>query len=452
MNPVLHILGRFFQVQAEQGGPGNKWIDEGSFWLPGEYSTLAGGTDWVFNFIMWISIVFFVFIVALMLFFMIRYHANGQKDAAEGPTHNTPLEIFWTIVPLVIVLFIFYYGFRGYIDMRTPPAKAYEVQVTGRKWSWQFTYPGGVTSADLHVPVNKPVRLVMTSTDVIHSFYVPAFRIKMDVVPGRYTTTWFEATDAGSFKLQCAEYCGTLHSGMLADVVVHTADEFNAWIEQQAAPAEGLSPVALGEKLFKQKGCNACHNLTGEPGVGPSWEGIFGKAHTLASGATVEVDENYLRESIVDPQAKIVAGYPPVMPTYQGQLSDQEIGAIIALIKDVSGVKVEEAKALSPEEEAAAAEQALVQKGEKLFTQQGCNACHSTTGQQMIGPSWKGAWGETRELESGETVSVDADYIRESIAQPQAKIVKGFPPVMPPYPQLSDEDLKALVAYIKSLD
>ena len=199
---------------------------DGSLWMPPPVSTVAGHVDWLFYFILGVSTFFFLLIVALMVLFVVRYRRREGQGAEVSPSHNTALEVIWTVIPIVVVIVIFIFGFKGFLDMATPPANAYEIQVEAQKWSWSFTYPSGYVDSNLHVPVNRPVKLVMRSADVIHSLYVPAFRIKRDVVPGRYATAWFEATEPGEYDLFCAEYCGTSHSDMLAHVVVHPPGEF----------------------------------------------------------------------------------------------------------------------------------------------------------------------------------------------------------------------------------
>ena len=214
--------------------------------------------------------------------------------------------------------------------------------VEGQKWNWSFTYPNGYVDANLHVPVDRPVQLVMSSADVIHSLYVPVFRIKQDVVPGRYSKVWFEATEPGEYDLFCAEYCGTSHSDMLALVVVHPPGEFEAWLEQASNFLETMSPVDAGRKLFQVRGCMQCHSMDGSAKTGPTLLGVFGRSENMANGTTLTVDENYIRESILEPNARVVAGFEPVMPTYQGRLKDAEIMAIIEYLKAPEGVSQED--------------------------------------------------------------------------------------------------------------
>ncbi len=312
------------------------WMQGGSFWMPEQASGFAPNVDGVFYFIFWLSAFFFVLIVGLMTVFVIRYRYKPGVEADNSITHNTKLEIFWTVVPSVLVLVIFYLGFEGYVRAREIPKRTYPIQVLGRKWSWSFTYPNGVVSSELHVPLGTPVSLTMTSNDVIHSLWVPAFRVKMDVVPGRYSKLWFQATKTGEFPLLCTEYCGTGHSNMRSKVIVHEPGEFKQWLESAAVDVSGLSPAEAGAKLFAKYGCGSCHNVKEKKRlIGPPLRGLFGHEVKLAGGGTVVADENYLRESILDPAKKIVEGYPPVMTVFKGMISDDEITKIIEYLKSL---------------------------------------------------------------------------------------------------------------------
>jgi cytochrome c oxidase subunit 2 len=316
--------------------------DGSSFWMPPQVSTVAQGVDWLFNFILAISVFFFLLIVVLMVVFIIRFRHREGRGADASPTHNMALELIWTGIPLILVIVIFVFGFKGFLDMSTPPANAYEILVEGQKWSWSFTYPNGYVDADLHVPVDRPVRLVMSSQDVIHSLYVPAFRVKMDVVPGRYSKAWFEATRPGEYDLFCAEYCGTSHSGMIAHVIVHPVGEFETWLEKASNFLDTMSPVDAGRKLFSVRGCQQCHSVDGSSKTGPTLLGVWGRQATFTDSSTLVVDENYIRQSILEPQARVVAGFEPVMPTYQGRLSDPEILAVIEYLKSLDSSTSEE--------------------------------------------------------------------------------------------------------------
>lgn len=308
---------------------------DNAFYMPPQASTSAAHIDWIFDLILWISIFFFVLIVVLMVLFVMKYRV--QDPNAEGPRiyHNTPLEITWTAIPLGLVIVIFWLGFKGYMDLAIPPANAYEIQVTGQKWKWLFTYPNGYVDERLHVPSDRPVSLLMTSTDVIHSMYIPAFRAKMDVMPGRYTKIWFDATEPGAYPLFCAEYCGTSHSAMITEVQVHAPGEFEIWLQEASNWIATMPPEEAGEKLYSMRGCQQCHSSTGAAGIGPTLAGLFGKERVFTDGAKATADENYIRESILQPQAHVVAGFDPVMPTFQGRLNDEEIGALIAWMKSL---------------------------------------------------------------------------------------------------------------------
>ena len=319
---IAAAAGRLFAVQTD-----------GS-WMPVQASTGAPAVDRLFFFILWLSVAFFVLIVGLMVLFVVRYRRRAGRTAPDAsPSHNTALELTWTIIPLILVIVIFAWGFKVFMDMSTPPGNAYEVLVTGQKWKWLFTYPNGHVDENLHVPVDTPVRLVMTSEDVIHSFYVPAFRMKKDVVPGRYTKAWFRANKTGEFQVYCAEYCGTSHSDMLSMVVVHEPGGFESWLDKAADFLNTMPPAEAGAKLVAQRGCAQCHSVDGRGGIGPSLKGVFGHQVQLVSGPPLVADEDYIRESILEPQARVVAGYQPVMPTYKGRLKDAEITAIIEYLK-----------------------------------------------------------------------------------------------------------------------
>ncbi len=350
-------------ILAEDGPLVPKWVNWGMF--PESNSTFGPAVDGAFNFIMWVSIFFFVLIVALMLYFMVIYRRRSNNDKLlRAPTHNTPLEIFWTVVPSFLLVIMFARGFAGYVDMRTLPENAYEIKVVAKKWNWAFEYPNGYSDPDLHVPVGKPVKLTMRSDDVIHSLFIPTMRIKMDVVPGRYTYAWFEALKAGQQHLFCTEYCGRGHSDMICKCIVHPgqSDEngdkevylhmgFDEWLtyasditnRREAKDENGnYDPVKAGLYLYTAKGCAGCHLLNDQKiaNGGPPWL-LLSKAMkeggniALSDGSEVKADENYIRESILNPNAKKRGGYGN-MPSYQGQIKDVEIDAMIALIKSLA--------------------------------------------------------------------------------------------------------------------
>lgn len=328
------------------------WREGSSFWLPPQASPTAAPSDALFNFIFWISVFFFFLIVGLMVFYVIRYR---RRVEGEGPVsnikHNTTLEVVWTAIPLVLVLVMFVMAFRAYIYIEKPPSNAYQILVTGQKWNWLFEYPAnGAISTTLHVPVDTPIELVMTSVDVTHSMYIPDFRVKKDVVPGRYTKLWFEALNVGSHHIFCAEYCGTKHSMMISTVEVMETGDFQAWLADMGNVfKEGASYAEIGEQIYRGKGgCFQCHTVDGSVGTGPSFarrdgdriRSIYGKEERYRENGrgpvrTLIIDENYIRESILEPNAKVTDGYNAVMNTYRGILSDREITALIEYIKSL---------------------------------------------------------------------------------------------------------------------
>jgi len=312
-----------------------------SVWLPKANSTLAPSVDGAWNVVMIVSIAFFFLLMGMMVYFVIAYRRRTDFEVTSDVDHNAPLEWTWTIIPLILVIALFFVGFRGFLYASVPPAEAMEIQVTAHKWAWSFQYPNGIVKGDLYVPVGRPVRLVMSSQDVIHSFYVPEFRVKRDVIPGLYTVIWFEAKEPTDTALECAEYCGgagdgsqgTGHSGMWSRVVALSGSDYDAWVNKELE-SSNIPPAELGKKLYDERGCKGCHTLDGAKGTGPTFKGLFGTDVALTTGQSVKADENYIRESILQSQAKIVAGYPGVMPIFQGQLTDKQVDALIAFIKE----------------------------------------------------------------------------------------------------------------------
>jgi len=309
----------------------------GTLFLPPGSSTGAADVDALFNFILYVSIIFFVLIMGLVTYFAIRYRRRGEAiKLTPAITHNNLLEATWIVIPVILVAIVFVWGFRGFIRSSVVPKDAMEIKVTAQKWSWSFMYPEGSNSInELVVPAGTPVKLLMSSQDVIHSFFVPDFRVKRDVLPNRYAIAWFEAPNVGEHHLFCAEYCGTDHSNMIGRVRVVSQREYDDWINEQMVSGEGMSPQEFGAKLYVAKTCNTCHSVDGSAGNGPSFLGIYGHEAEMKSGERIVVDENYIRESILHPQAKIVAGFEPIMPTFQGIVKDPEIDALIAFIKSL---------------------------------------------------------------------------------------------------------------------
>ncbi len=302
--------------------------------MPPQATEIAGRVDNLYAFLLVSSAIACAILIGGMIYFALKYKRRGEHDKTAYITHNTFLEFLWSFIPLVIFLGVFAWGWVIYNDMRAMPKDALEIHVVGRQWAWEAQYKSGVTSNEITVPVNQDVKLILGSTDVLHSFYVPSFRIKQDAVPGRYTALWFRADKMGKFHVFCTEYCGTSHSGMITRLNVVTRQEYDAWLAEEAN-ARFLPLVEQGQRLFTNKSCVTCHNVDAEGvKVGPSLFKIFNTQELMADGSQVLVDENYLRESILNPEAKKVKGFERAnMTSYQGQLSEMELNALIEFIK-----------------------------------------------------------------------------------------------------------------------
>jgi cytochrome c oxidase subunit 2 len=279
-------------------------------------------------------------IVFLMVYFLVRYRRARNPKPTEIPG-NTPLEVTWIVLANLLVLTMFVYGLTGFRFLRRPPQDSLHVKVIARQWSWQFVYENGVTSSDLVAPLGKNVRVELTSEDVIHGFFVPAFRIKQDAVPGMRTQAWFRATQSGTFDILCSQYCGQRHSAMLARLIVVPPAQFDQWYGGQPVDIAGLLPSTRqpkGEELLRQKGCLACHSLDGTPLVGPTFKGLFGRTvEVLTRGKrrTITADESYIRTSILDSHADVVAGYPDIMPLEKGLLSEAEVEEMLKYLEQL---------------------------------------------------------------------------------------------------------------------
>lgn len=308
--------------------------DKGTLWLPVDASTMAGEIDSLFYFTYYVSIAIFVAVIVAMVYFVIKYRRKHANERTERVHESKILELTWIVVPTILCMVVFTWGFQSFLRMSIAPPGAYEITVRAAKWNWEFEYNNGfVVGGNLHVPADKPVRLVMSSADVLHSLFVPAFRVKHDVIPNRYTSVWFEATKAGEYDLFCTEYCGTDHSGMLAKVVVMPQDEFNEWVDSRGGMSDDMPLPELGELLYQQRGCQGCHSLDGSAMVGPTFQGLYGAQRNFGDGTAAEADDNYLRDSIVNPGSRIVEGYQNQMPAIYGTLSERELSGLIAYIK-----------------------------------------------------------------------------------------------------------------------
>jgi cytochrome c oxidase subunit 2 len=330
------------------------WIDwalQHILFLPPRASTFAPKVDHLHYFIILTTMVVGAIIFGAETFFVIRFRRRSEAETTPIVKSKIAYEFVIWGFPLSFFLACFYIGYHDYVWAETPPKDAMDVYVTAKQWMWKFTYPEGPNSVGvLRVPVHRPVRLIMTSRDVIHSLFVPEFRIKQDVVPGRYTQIWFEATKPGTYRIFCAEYCGLMHSDMYGEVVALGEQEFDAWLAENnvgyverrdALPSDSERPPALadmreqGRRIAAEKGCLHCHTTDGKRLIGPTWLDMWMRKEQLSDGTTVVADDGYLTESMMDPGAKVVAGFEPVMPVYQGQLSPLEVGALLEFIKSL---------------------------------------------------------------------------------------------------------------------
>ena len=298
--------------------------------FPESASTIAGQIDLLYFALIGLSALFAIPVAILIIYFAIRYRREAKVNRIWPSIAHYKIEVAWSVIPLVLALGVFTWASALYFRINTPPNNTLDIMIVGKQWMWKAQHPNGRGEINhLHVPVNRPVKLTMISQDVIHSFYIPAFRLKQDVLPGRYTSMWFEATKPGDYHLFCAEYCGLDHAGMGGTVTVMEEAQYQQWL----AGNTGSEPLAVsGERLFQQSGCATCHRANDE-GRGPSLVGLFGKTVQLANGQTVLADETYIRESILQPNARVVAGYQAIMPTFQGQISEEGILQITAYLK-----------------------------------------------------------------------------------------------------------------------
>lgn len=338
----------------------------GDFWFPSAKSTVAEGLDQMFHFINYLCYFFFALITILMVIFVVKYRApKGHAFRTDGPTHHLPMELTWLVIPLILVVVIFWLGFagsrqlkvEGYVGLTTMPSNAYEIQAIARQWSWNFKYPNGVVTDNLYIPAGEPVKMVLRAEDVLHAFFVPNFRVKRDCVPERYGYLWFQADEPTGhgeyYNLFCAEYCGNGHSQMNRKVFVLSRPDFDAWLKKEEIWITEVAPEDLywvaGPKLFAR--CSSCHTIDGTVGVGPSWKGLWDRvtggagsdgkfadgktyAEIIGPGKEFETPENYISNSIIDPNNHVVAPFRPgQMPTFKGQLGPVEIEALIQFMR-----------------------------------------------------------------------------------------------------------------------
>lgn len=390
--------------------------------------------DFAFQFIFGISFAILLLITAVAVYFLFRYHHTKNPEPADIDG-NIIAELLWTVIPTLIVLAMFWFGWSGYKALREAPADSMEVSVTARMWSWKFEYPNGKTSSELYVPANTPVKLNMTSLDVIHSFYVPAYRIKMDTVPGMNTYVWFNSGDPEEYDILCAEYCGVRHAFMLSKVKVLPDEEYAEWIKIKEEKPDGQDAAAV----FEKHGCLDCHSLDGTELVGPTLQDIYERETVIVTAdgeKTVTADEAYLEKAILDPSSEIVKNYEDMMPPYEGVITEEELSTIMNYFTGKQP------------------EQNLAEKGAVIAENEGCMGCHSTDGSVLVGPSFKNMLDrDVSVIKDGEKMQLKADtrYIISSITNPGEYIVEGFDESMPPYDYLNEEQLKALIEYFSTL-
>tara|TARA_R110002167_G_scaffold364929_2_gene588172 strand:+ start:373 stop:1773 length:1401 start_codon:yes stop_codon:yes gene_type:complete len=417
----------------------------------------------------------FIAINFFIAFAVLKYRHDKNRKAKYEP-ENKKLEVWLTVITSIGIIAMLAPGLVVYSDFVTVPEDAITVEVVGQQWSWSFRYPGtdeqlgksaikhisidnpfGIDPLDpngqddvlllnnrLMLPFEQPVRILMRSKDVLHDFYVPQFRVKMDMVPGTVSYIWLTPTKLGEFEILCAEFCGLGHFNMRGHVEVITQQDFDKWLLTQVTFAQSMNKsrseilsvsAQSGKEQAQMNGCISCHNFT-DSGIGPTWKNLYGKTQTMIDGLKVVVDDNYLYESITHPTAKVVKGFAPIMPTVP--LEDLQIKAIIDYIKEKGSSDSVNSSATT------------TLSGKEIANNKGCLGCHSIDGSKLIGPTWKGLYGSDRKISSGQNVTADQGYMLESIFQPNAKVVAGYPAVMPP-PVLNQQEAEVIIEFIKTL-
>ncbi len=326
-----------------------KWLHNSAL-FPAEASTIAPYTDELYFFLILMSLVGMALVLALLFGFSLKYRRekNPVATQVEG---STLLEATWTIIPLAIFLLVFVWGGLLYFRIYSPPANAMNIYIVGKQWMWKAEHPGGQHEINaLHVPTGRPVQLTMISQDVFHSFSIPDFRIKREVIPGRYSTVWFNATTPGTYHIFCTQYCGTQHAGMIGEVTALTPDDYEKWLKESTS---GMSLAQNGERLFASMGCNACHSGNAAA-RGPNLAGVYGSRLTMTDGSQVLVNDAYLRDAILNPSQHVTAGFAPIMPTYQGQISEDGLIDLVEYIKQMqSNYRVQQTQLTSESNQAA---------------------------------------------------------------------------------------------------
>ncbi|SDZ82290.1 cytochrome c oxidase subunit 2 [Desulfuromusa kysingii] len=387
----------------------------------------AQAVDNVLIYIFGFSLLLLLGITVVTIYFVVKYRRSKCPEPTSQVEGSWLLETIWTVLPIIIVMTMFWYGWSNYVGLREIPADAMEVKATARMWSWQFEYPDGRKETKLYVPVNKPVKVLLYSTDVLHSFFVPAFRIKRDTVPNMESYVWFQAPETGSYDIFCAEYCGVGHADMTTSVEVLSEEDYAQWASSATVSADPRGLIVLNEQ-----GCIGCHSLDGTENIGPSLFELAGNPREIEKdGKTIEIiiDEAYLQRAIRDPDAEITKGFDPMMPAYDEEAINNE--DLQAVVDYLLGKVAEE----EPD-------------GDRLMVENGCIGCHSLDGSESIAPTFKGIGQREVTIErdgQSVTIKVDAEYLRRALLDPNAEIVKGFAPMMPAADYLSAEEIDAII-------
>lgn len=404
-------------------------------------SSYAANVDTAFLIVTLITLFLFVVTIGSMLYFVYRYRSSKSSvNETKNIKHYTPIEVAWTLIPTILMMIVFYYGLDSLRVQRTMPKDddAIIIKVLAQRWSWQFEYANGKKSSELTIPVNTNVKLLMTAPkdDVLHSFYVPAFRAKEDVVPGSITKLWFSIEKTGKYDIQCAEYCGTRHSFMRSFVNVVSKEEYEAFL---TPPKQEAKKDAM--QILTQNGCTGCHSLDGTKIVGPSFQDIYNKEVVIVENGvkkTIKRDETYLKNSIVNPNAQIVDTYPGIMPSFKGVLEEEDINTIIKFFKGEK--EVEQKPKIS---------------GLDIIQNNGCTGCHSLDGTKIVGPSFKGIFKRETTVQTNGTMQkivAKEEYLKNSITNPKKDVVENYPNIMPSFDGvLKEHEINAIVEYLKEV-
>jgi cytochrome c oxidase subunit 2 len=392
----------------------------------------AQAVDNVLIYIFGFSLILLLGITVVTIYFVVKYRRSKYPEPTSEVDGSFWLETIWTVLPILIVLTMFWYGWSNYVGLREIPQDALEIKATARMWSWQFEYPDGRKTSKLYVPVNKPIKVLLYSTDVLHSFYVPAFRIKRDTVPGMETYVWFQAPEPGSYHIFCAEYCGVGHADMTTSVEALSEADYAQWSQPLEPTGDPRGLIVLNEQ-----GCIGCHSLDGSDGIAPSLFELAGQPRQLdKDGQTIEItiDEDYLKRAIRQPESEIVQGYDPMMSPYdEAAINNEDLQAVVDFL-------LGKAIATVPALNAA-----------QLLEENGCLGCHSSDGSEGIAPTFKGIGQRnvTIERDGKEiTLKVDAEYLRRALLEPEVDMVKGYAPMMPAADYLSPEEIDALIEHL----